>query len=392
MIFNSSTHAPYAQKTPLNFFAIIWALFMFLSPLYIFSKGMPQPADYLIAGFGFPLLIITWLKHKGSVSLVFLFGSLFALLTIFVNLINFYFASDQKLLKHSMYYIYNFCVFMFIVVIYKQNPQRVNQLTYYALAAAIIFEFIYAPLFGPVEVLRNLGTFNNPNQLAYWSLLSMVMLIIVKREKKFSLFDAVLFGMCVFLQSISLSKAGMILAVMVLILILFLPNLSKQGRLFLTLSIFIFTLFQLFEPSAFLKRIEKVEQIAIITMRLENIGQEEDDTAKGRGYTRLLEHPHYLLFGAGEGAYFRFGRGSQEIHSGIATIIFSYGIIGATFFCLFLYHIFKKLPAQYWVLMGIVLMYSLTHQGMRFTYFWVFLAICYVHVFYFKDYIKARTN
>ncbi|MCI5059952.1 MAG: hypothetical protein MRY79_02645 [Alphaproteobacteria bacterium] len=310
-------------------------------------------------------------------SKVFVFGALFAGLTIAINLTHFAFIHNDRLLKHSLYYIFNFCVFMYVLVVFKQNPKVLNKLTYWAVATIIIFQTIYAPLFGEVELLRNLGSFNNPNQLAYWSLLNMAILIVLKRGQKFTLFDFALFAMCIFLQSLSLSKAGMILTVLICAVIFFLPNMPGKGRIFFFIALMAFAFWQLTNPSAILQKLEQVEQFSKVAARIDNIGQERDDSAEGRGYDRLIKYPHYLIFGAGEGAFFRFGRGAQEIHSGIATLIFSYGVTGFLFFSLFLWAIFHKLPKRHLILLGIIFLFGIPHQNIRFTYFWVFLGLAY---------------
>lgn len=367
------------------FFTVVWLLYLLLSPIYVFSKGLPQPADYIIFAFGFPALLLVMIKHRGSMSSVFVFGAMFAAITVTVNLVHFSFLFNDRLLKHSLYYIFNFCVFLFALNVFKQNPEKMNKMTYWAVASMIVFEFIYAPLFGEIEVLRNLGSFNNPNQLAYWCILNIAILIILKRDEKFNWIDLVLIGMCIFLQSLSLSKAGMIITVLMLGLIFFLPNVPKYGRSLMSIAAIMFIIFQLFEPNSVVNKLQQVEQITKVVSRIENIGQERDDSAEGRGYDRLLEFPHYIVFGAGEGAYFRFGRGSQEIHSGFATLLFSYGITGFLFFGLFIYSVFKKLPKQYYLLLGMIFLFGIPHQNIRFTYFWVFLALAHTHHMYFDQ-------
>lgn len=372
------------------FFTAVWILYLLLSPIYIFSKGLPQPADYLIFILGFPALVIAMMNHRGGLSKVFVFGALFAGLTIAVNLIHFSFLFNDRLLKHSLYYIFNFCVFMYTLIIFRQNPETLNRLTYIAVAAIIIFQFFYAPLFGEIELLRNLGSFNNPNQLAYWSLLNMAILVILKRNQKFTILDFVLFGMCVYLQSLSLSKASMIITVLMTATIFFLPNMPKNGRILMIIGFVGFILFQLFEPSSLVQKLEKIDQIAKVVARIENIGQERDDSAEGRGYDRLLRYPHYMIFGAGEGAFYRFGIGAQELHSGFGTLLFSYGITGFLFFGFFIWSVFYNLPKQYYLLLGLIFLFGIPHQNIRFTYFWIFLALAHTHHMYFEQRQKKQ--
>ncbi len=367
------------------FFAAIWLLYLFLSPIYIFSKGMPQPADYLILLCGFPILIFSMMRHRGTMSKVFVFGLMFAGLTMTINLIHYGFIQNDRLLKHSIYYVFNFCCFLYALTIFKQNPALITKLTYIAVAASVIFQFIYAPIMGNIELGRNTGSFNNPNQLAYWCLLCMAIIIILKRNKPLTLLDYALFAMLLFLQSLALSKAGIIVTALMLPLIIFLPNMTQKARLFAIGGVLILLMGIALNPEQLDRRVNQIEQITAISERLGNIGSESDDSASGRGYNRLIENPEYLIFGAGEGAFFRFGIGEQEIHSGLATLLFSYGIVGFGFFILFLSAVFYKLPLQYIILLFLILLFGITHQNIRFTYFWVFLAIAHSHHFYFMQ-------
>ena len=65
--------------------------------------------------------------------------------------------------------------------------------------------------------------------------------------------------------------------------------------------------------------------------RISRIGLDGDDNFNGRGYDRLVKYSQYLLFGAGEGDYSRFGY-DIEIHSTLGNILMSYGIIGLLLF------------------------------------------------------------
>ncbi len=376
------------------FFTAVWILYILLSPLYMFSKGLPQPADYLLFFCGFPALFVTMIRHRGGLSKVFLFGFMFALLTMAINLVHFSFLFDDRLLKHSVYYMFNFAAFYYTIVMFRQSPEILNRLTYIAVAAAITFQFIYAPFFGGIDVFRNTGTFNNPNQLAYWCVLSTAILIILKRDQPFTLLDLALFGMLLFLQSLSLSKAGLIVSALLIPLIVFLPNMPNYGRILTLVGLFAFLFSLAIQPDTLQRRFTEIEQFTAVADRIHNIGEEDDDSASGRGYDRIIEFPHYIFFGAGEGAFYRFGIGAQEIHSGFGTLIFSYGIAGVLLFLMFISAVFYRLPTHYYLLLGMVFLFGIPHQNIRFTYFWVFLGIAHSHHLYYaardKNYKKKE--
>lgn len=365
------------------FFTAVWILYVLLSPVYIFSKGLPQPADYLLFFCGFPALFVTMIRHRGGLSKVFLFGLLFAVLTMAINLIHFSFLQNDRLLKHSVYYIFNFSAFYYTLVMFRQSPEVINKLTYIAVAAAVVFQFIYAPLFGGIDVFRNTGSFNNPNQLAYWCILSTCILIILKRDQQFTLIDLTLFAMLFYLQSLSLSKAGLIVSAILVPTIIFLPNMPNLGKTLALIGVIGFIITQAIDPGDISRQLNQVDQLSAVADRINNIGSEADDSSSGRGYDRILKYPHYILYGAGEGAFYRFGIGAQEIHSGLGTLLFSYGITGFIFFLMFIYAVFYNVPKQYYLLLLVVFLFGIPHQNVRFTYFWIFLGIAHSHHIYF---------
>src|SRR2546422_1043712 len=68
-----------------------------------------------------------------------------------------------------------------------------------------------------------------------------------------------------------------------------------------------------------------------VLKRLASQGKEE--SMEMRGYDRMTNHPQYLLFGAGEGAYYRFQSAwPRELHSSYGTLLFCYGIFGTALF------------------------------------------------------------
>jgi len=96
----------------------------------------------------------------------------------------------------------------------------------------------------------------------------------------------------------------------------------------------------------------------------------------GRGYERILNYPEYLLFGAGEGEYTRFGE-QIELHSTFFNILFSYGIIGLSFFLIAIRAIIKKASKQVVFLLIILVLYTLAHMTLRSPLFWLSLLLMY---------------
>src|SRR5699024_4236800 len=108
---------------------------------------------------------------------------------------------------------------------------------------------------------------------------------------------------------------------------------------------------------------------------------DESDVLSDRGYQRIFDYPQYLLFGAGEGYSARIG-GGIELHSLPGTVLFSYGIIGATIFIFLMIRIIFLMKFHVLLLLGVFL-YNLSHNGLRFTILWVVIAI--IIAFYEKE-------
>ena len=361
------------------YYIMVWVLYVLISSVYIFPKGMPQPADLLlVAGIG-PALMAFFLNYKGSVKPVYLYGILFAAYAFVINWANFVFFPDKRLALSSLYYIYNFLTFGFVVYLFKKDSRTVGKLTYYAIVLATFMQLAWVIFFPDQGVKRMTGGFLNPNQLAYWSLLTAGMLFFLKRYEKINLFDVILFGTLGYIQTFALSKAGTISFAILFVYMVFTPHVTRHAKYLIFILIMAASMYSVFNPGKVLEVIQGTNTYERVEARLLTIGQENDESLEGRGYNRIWENPEYLLFGAGEGAFqrFRTWASSNELHSGLATILFSYGVLGSLFFGLFLFRIFWPQPIVMWMIFGFILMFSVTHQAFRFTHFWAMLGIAY---------------
>jgi hypothetical protein len=362
-------------RMPVLFF-VIWAAYLLLQPFYIFPVGYPQPANVLLlAG-----LLLWILKHAvtprtGPIETVYLLGLPFVGLTIVVNLANYAFLPDRLFIFHAVYYLYNFLVFCFVVALFRMAPQHTNRVTRLCLMAVVVLQVFWNWAF-PQDTLRSSGTLENVNQLAHWALLMGVALYVVKRDAKFDILDVVIFGLLGYLQLLALSKAGMISFIALLALMMFSPSVSATGRLVVAFLLLCGAVAAAPKIAYITDEIAHFSQVERAVTRLTSIGTEMDDSAEARGYTRIFKYPEYLFLGAGEGPASRFNA-RQEIHSGLMTILFSYGIVGFFCFGMFLWAVVRGLPLHYSLLLVPVFLYGLTHQNMRFTLLWVVLALIY---------------
>lgn len=357
-----------------------WILYLVLSPFYVFPKGRPQPADFILMLGMMPVLMTQFLKPNTKIRTAYLIGGLFVVLTMCVNVANYFFFPDIRFLLTMLIYPYNFLVFIFVVWLFQQDLQTAKKWTYYGLAITIGIQILFLIFsdFG-FRGYRATAGFENPNQLAYWVLLTATMIVFLKRGKTLNGKDWILLGLLTYMQALALSKAGIITFFAFLLLLFFTPKISKIGYFLALLGILASLFYAMYNYDALTRALDNIEPLKNVIARIEGIGTEADDSPEARGYYRIAEYPLYTIFGSGEGAFYRFNAEgyNRELHSGIATIIFSYGVFGSFLFFTFLTLLVYKQPWYYVLLFLPVIIFGLPHQNFRFSHFWVFLGINY---------------
>ena len=212
---------------------------------------------------------------------------------------------------------------------------------------------------------RESGLFDSPNQLGYFAGLGASVIVIGQRRLGISLQHATI-GLCaaLYLSLLSSSKAALgavgILAVL---------GLFHRPRTIIVATLVFAALLQWSEhvQSALHGAVDRIRND-------ETLGFFEE-----RGYDRIVNNPEYLLFGAGEGAMRRFKDttliGTHEIHSSGGTLFFCYGIVGVLLFVVFLLRVVEGMRLRFALLLLPALAYGITHQGLRFTFLWVLIAM-----------------
>ena len=345
--------------------SIAWllGLAIILKPFYIFPSGLPQPSDVILLAAAAVLLTC---QHPFSVphrhtALTVLCLLLYA---VTVNIVWALVRSDANILQYSLFYAFNIISF-FIVLALTRDEDALRIITICVFLGTALQMLIFITVGGRQyegEGFRQIIYFNNPNQLGYWAVLSASMFAVLAQRIKVSWWVFMIFmGMAFMAALLSLSKAAIIsIAALGLLMsmkkpIVLLGLILAMGGLLLLVDI---------------------ELLQNVWYRLGSIGSQSDDSLIGRAYDRIWTHPEYLLFGAGEGGRSRFGVGKIfEIHSTLGTLLFSYGIIGFGLFALAFWQVFWRKAWFSVVFLGPAMLYGLTHNGLRVTFFWMLLAL-----------------
>ena len=350
-----------------EFAAIALAFYIFLKMFYFFNEGLAQPADIMLAGLAIfmasPRLVMSFLREYKSLML----------LLIWISMVNFTWAlitNKSNMAIPITYYLFNTIVVITTYAVRVRNPVLFDKYIIIALRIAIVAQLI-AVLIDPN--FRPLGTFQNPNQLAYWGVVLLSMYLVIRRNESFwsDLPFLLIVTYCVIA---SLSRAGAAAAIIMLMAWFWMILKTPFRR---TVGVFVGILLavgavQTNYVTKFLRQSATAEDFQNRT------AGRESNLAEERNYDRITEFYEYTIFGAGEGFYARFEPATVtaiEIHSSFGTMLFSYGIVGLLLFCTFLYQVIRSLPLSLGMYLLPSLVYGVTHQGLRFSFFWVLVGV-----------------
>jgi len=348
---------------------LAWGLYLFLTPIYVFKSGLPQPGDIFVLVL-VPIALRGWNGKLASTSVVTARRLLWFTLWVCVVdyawaaiLGNFGLFGTDTFVLFPIYYVYNSLLFLVALVLYQRYGETFLRLTLHMIYLSILMQVIAS--FGGQVGTRGSVFFNNPNQLGYYALLVACLIVMLHWRLKLQLLtSSIALSCCGYLSMLSASRAA-IGGIAVLMALLVFSN----PRVVIVVSALALSL--LFVGGPITDTFEASQNRVL--NRTHHLGFLEE-----RGYDRIVEHKEYLLFGAGEGGLSRFAESpyqQMEIHSSAGTVLFSYGIVGVLLFMAFMWSLVRGASLKLTAVLIPPLIYTVAHQGLRFTMLWVLLAI-----------------
>jgi hypothetical protein len=343
----------------------LWGVVILSLSFSLYGPGNPQPGDFMLVGLLCVPILFVRFKMPAAIRrpVLALAGFVF-----YVFACNFAWAtatSEFDFFKASAFYAFNFSVFLGYLVMLGERGDDWLRWTLYGFAATLVmlallsFPFAHRMESGRLELF-----FVNPNQLAYHVLLCAT--IVVMLAPRYNVPRVVLYGLllCAFyIELRTYSRAGVLgIALLGVLQVVQRPTLVTL----LMLPLFGLALYhdlQALDTNMWQNRVEMVQESTT------------EDYLTDRGMDRIVAHPEYLFFGAGEGFFLRFHPKKLEIHSSAANMLFSYGVAGTMLFLIFLRWLMPAAGTRVTLLMVPALSYSLFHQGMRARPFWLSLAV-----------------
>ena len=350
---------------------VLLAIGIAFFPIYLFPSGNVQPAHAILALFAVVVLVREGMPYTAWTVLM-------GAMLMHVLVVETFYAglTPQALqIKPIAFWLYNllFAAGLYVYALKRDlAPGKIGILCAAVLAlTTVIASGAQLERTAPVE--RAIGTFNNPNQLGYFSVCLLSLTYLLSREGKIGqIFTIGLYGIAFFLSIVSLSKAAM-LTIFAVTAFVVKPNRGVANifgwatALALLAAVTIWALSAgIFDDFRFFHK-------------LKNMGEENDSSLAARGYFIFLE---------GNLAQFVFGIGKQnvwemhgnEVHSTLASALANYGVFGFLLFSGVIVVWSRAVLRAYGVagvlcLIGPAMMYGVTHNGSRFTMFWLLVGL-----------------
>lgn len=346
----------------------LWCLYLGSIPFYQWKNGMPQPSAFIFIIVLILIAIAGVIKVASDTVVATKFLFLFVAYTLLINLIWGIVLQSYEGLTYSLYYSFNFFVFLATLHMYAMKKNRFLLITVHTVSASILVLFILSFLYSSQTPSgKETLFFNNPNQLGYYLVLCATLSLIgaeYLKVNKFYIFIVLIAA--TWLIALSHSKAAMI-SMLMLFFIMFRKKLYVFTFFIILLLFFVLI-------NSFLSDWDWIIDSSYDWVQI--ISLEPNDGLSERGYDKIILYPQYLLFGAGEGVFERFYKskiGEHEMHSTFANIFFSYGGIGFFLFAIVLFTIWKKTDSKIFLIPAFF--YGVAHNGLRGSLFWILIAI-----------------
>lgn len=364
-----------------------------MKPFYLFPSGGLQLSDLFFILSFFCYTIVIKRGEKIEIDRTDKWLLYFVYFVVAINVIYAVIYGESGFIKSALYYVYNFLIVV-IFRIYASDVSFLWNVEKVCKANLLIQLLIYlADLGRDYSADRYMGTFNDPNQMAFFIFMSLITAAIITKIRHFRL--NVLYHIIAIALIFLTSSTGMLLAVTVFYFVQIVATVMKVILRRHSVNFILATTLFLIIATLFSEKIDNAlvafADSPIINRVEEKLSKQETDAYgpsnfEDRGIDKLLIYPEKLLYGAGEGLHYRFEKDSSvnEIHSTLFSILFYYGVIPTL---LFLFWSMKNIHTLSIVNIAAVLalaVESVTLLNQRQPLFWMFFVL--LDILYHKNY------
>lgn len=334
----------------------------FLSQFYFWSSGIPQFSHIFI------MVAILLLFNKSS-SINIEYSNIILLFVAYAICINFAWyliVLDSSYMMSTIYWVFNLLFFLLMMNLNQVQINFFHEKLLFLIPFSYVIEIIiWASNLGRYDFdPRYNGLFNDPNQMAFWVLSTCAIYLYISGSNSKKI---IVYSLALFLILLTMSRSASIGFLMLTLGFIF----SQKGDLNKRIFVFFGTLVFFGVLSYFLYNMGVFDNVVL--RFIEGLNQ-RDSQVEGRGLFSFFDYPQYLIFGAGQGAYWLYNPTGNEIHSTWLGILFYYGIVGIFLFLIFLYQIFRKLSLSNKMILLGPMLYGFTTYSARTLIFWFLLA------------------
>ncbi|QTP57378.1 hypothetical protein HNO53_00765 [Billgrantia antri] len=345
-----------------------------LSSLYVFSSGLPQPADFVLLCFAGLMALLALGDERHPVPP---FAFCWALLLLWVLLVSLGWAwvmQSSAFFIYPLFFLFNFLVGMALLRFLRVFGEAGRGLVRNALSIALLIAAMEVVYQLGTGVGRATGSFNNPNQLAFFSLCAMLLLMLLDDFRP-PLRPLMLAGLAAAVVNLLAASSLGAMGGAVLVGLGWAVANAGQLRHFARLSLLV----PLILVAVLVANLHSEGQVQRnLQARLDRASTKVENMVEERRFDRLTHFPEYAILGAAEGERQRFAPyDGNEIHSSFVGMLFAYGIPGLGLLLAILFMALRRAPFYAWMGMAGPLVYSLSHNGLRTTLFWLVLAVCW---------------
>lgn len=357
----------------------LYSLFLIISPFYLWDSGLPQIADIIMV----LLILIIMMSSINKIMIqksskeIMTLGLVFISYVTFANLIWLIILSGSiRFILTSAFYIYNYLVMIVVIILCNKHTKSFLKATYISITISSFIQLIIFLSSGGFTGRRAVASFNNPNQLGYYALIVLALLVITSRRIQVNGKVFMLGISSSFVLVLASLSNGAIISYISLLLVFFVRkthNKKVKRRVIIITLVGIISIMYINATTNFIKDSNLYNSLRI---RLETTSAKIESSSETRGYYRISEYPQYWVLGSGEGEYSRFENSQIEFHSTLGNIQVSYGLLGLSLFLGLIFVVLKNDKFTSWdVLFFILLGYGLSHNGIRNSLLWLLLGI-----------------
>lgn len=377
----------------------LFLLYIMLKPFYIFESGSFQPSDAV-----FVLAFLFFLYYNGRAKLLRCkfdyILSAFVIAVCVINLIYFLQYIKTEFLYSASYYVFNLMIVV-VARVLLMDKTFLRKLFWVCRICLYTQVIIFALKLGKFYIDDNgvtdryLGTFNDPNQLAFYMFALILVMYLIERidgtRYRLIVLDYAAFVFILYQTASTGILSGFITFGVSYVLIMasslvFEGDKRKRRRTLRALAVVVclFVAFMVFNKPImeFLSKSEMFSRLLgkeNLTVSATNSSSSGVSIWQERNIDKLYLYPQYIIYGAGQGYFMRFWRShtSGEIHSTFLSILFCYGMFPTIMFIYWIWKNVKKTSIYYIPVFLGLLVEGLTLLNQRQPLFWLILILPY---------------